>query len=81
MSKPRNLVGNFIEVTAGAADTNFTVIHGLNVKGQSVTPLAFIVVGQNAAGNLYTGSDAWTALTASLKSSTAGVKYRVIFFA
>lgn len=81
MGKPRNLAANFTEVTAGAADTNFTVSHGMTIKGRAVTPTAFIVVGQNAAGNLYLGTGTWTSLTASLKSSTAGTKYRVIFFA
>jgi hypothetical protein len=76
MGNSVNFTGNIIIFTAGAANAENTLLHGMRS-----TPRGFISIGQTAAGRLYLSTTTWTSTSAYLKSSIAGVTYSVLFFA
>jgi hypothetical protein len=56
MSRSVNLYGNIVTFTAGAANAENTILHGM-----PCIPQGFLVVGQNAAGRIYRSSSLGTA--------------------
>jgi hypothetical protein len=76
MPRCTNLKGTIIDVTSGAANTEFAITHNL-----SFIPTGIIVLCQTGTGKLYTGTTSWTTTIAYLKSSTGSVLYRILFFA
>lgn len=62
-----NVRGKWITyVSNGVANTEDTVAHGL-----TVTPIGYLVVKQDKAGSVYSGSTAWDTTNLYLKSNTA----------
>ncbi len=72
--KCRHFFADLLKVTAGAADTEFTVIHNLNT-----VPRGCFVVRRNQAAQLYESGTAWTNTTAYLKSDTGSAQFYVVF--
>ena len=66
---------------AGAANTEFAVLHGLGGPENPTTPRGFLVIRRNQAATLYESSTAWTTTTAYFKSDTATARFTVMFFA
>ena len=64
-----------VKVTTGAADTEFTVAHGLNS-----VPLGYLIVSRDKAGVVYNSTTAWTNENIYLKCSVATVVLVVMIF-
>lgn len=68
-----NISGQFVTFTSSATpNAEFSVPHTLGA-----TPIGWIVVNKNKAGDLYKGTTVWTSLSIALKCSVASVTYKV----
>jgi hypothetical protein len=74
--KAGNLAGKYVVFTSnGVANTEDAVSHALGA-----VPTGYIIVRQDKASLLYTGSTAWTKTTIYLKSSVASTLWTVLVF-
>ena len=72
--KSRNFKMQIINVTAGAADAEFTVTHQFDgIPAEAIQLLA------NANARLYKSGTAWTATLAYFKSDVASAQFIVAF--
>ena len=79
--RSRNFHASLLGIGApGAANTEFTVTHGLGGEYGPVTPRGYLVVRRNAAASLYISGTDWTDTTAYFKSDTALARFTVLFF-
>lgn len=70
-SRGENISGNFAVFTSdGSANNEFEVKHNLGA-----IPVGFLVIKQNKAGSLYSGTTVWTSTSIFLKCSVASVAY------
>jgi hypothetical protein len=68
-----NIAGQFLTFTTSATpDAENTLVHKLDA-----IPVGYIIVKQNKAGSLYTGTTSWTKSNLYLKCSVASVTYTV----
>jgi hypothetical protein len=73
--KCRDINGTLLNITAGAADTEFAVAHEM----AAIPRGAFTILIASAA-ILYNGVTPWTKDFAYLKSSVASAQFQVMFF-
>ena len=73
--KCRNFDGTVIHITAGTADTEFSVSHEC-----SFTPLEAFVARRGGNSDLYKSGTAWTDTLAYFKASASNAQFWVIFF-
>jgi hypothetical protein len=72
-STSENIKGQFLTFTTSATpNTESTISHTLGI-----TPVGFIVVNKDKAGDLYASTTAWTSSRVYFKSSVASVTYKV----
>ena len=80
--KCRNFLASLIAVTVAAANTEFSVAHGLmNEDGTGIVPRAWKVIRRNQACSTYESGTAFTTSLAFLKCDTANAQLYIMFFA
>lgn len=68
-----NISGEFATFTTSATPNAESIIaHGIGA-----VPVGYIVLNKNKAGDLYSGSTAWTTTAVSFKCSVASVTFKV----
>ena len=69
-----NLGGNVVTYTFAAATTQYGIAHGL-----PYAPRGYLVIGTNAATNVYNGTSAWTSTDIYLEASAIATVTLMIF--
>lgn len=68
-----NISGEFQTITSHATpNTEFSVTHTIGA-----IPIGRIIIAQNKAGSLYTGTTAWTDTTIYFKCDVASVEFKI----
>ena len=68
-----NISGQFVTFTTSATpNAEFSVPHTLGA-----TPIGWLVINKDKAGDLYAGTTAWTSTSVYLKCSVASVTYTI----